>query len=937
MSLRNIVANLEGMKRNSSTLDSVLVNQMLARQSGWVPQRVEFRVTDVDGWARYGPGVTYNKPISLAFREYFTVHRSSEQELLIITSPVFGKIQKEWLISFSRRYKDAQGKFAGVVVSAVSLSAFQNLLDDIDVGKYGVAVLRDAQGGLIARNPKTDKPTGQIGSKIFSKELRDAIEQKLGTTDFHTYESSGDTERIVAYRRLDSGPFHLVVGSGTKDYLAPWYRDVAKAAVFEVCFVLATSLAAWLFWRLFNTTDQARRRSDLLLHNAHDGIHILSAEGLLIDANETFLRMLGYGREIIGKFRVQDWDNKNLKVVPPKNDQLTKRRIIKTEHRRSDGSVFPVEVDVSEIKLDGQIIVYAAARDITERQALEYEQRIAAIAFESQEGMLVLDSEGIVLRVNTAFTHLSGFESHEVVGKAAASLYSGAEQEGALLRMRSSVRLQNYWQGEIENQHKSGREVLQWVTVTAVHRADGLVGNYVVTVTDITERRSAEEEIKQLAFYDPLTRLPNRTHFVDRLRQAISAATRLGRVGGILFIDLDNFKSLNDAHGHDLGDQLLKLVAERLNQAVRQHDVVARFGGDEFVVLLPDLSLDSVTAAAMVEQVGQKVLEIIGKPYELGNHNHHYTASIGAALYDGNTFQVEELLKRADMAMYEAKSVGRNQLRFFDPEMQAQVNARVAMEADMRKALAQGEFVLHYQPQMDQLGSIVGTEALVRWQHPEKGMIPPGNFISFAESSGLIVPLGKIILEMACSQLAQWSRLPGFATIRMSVNISAKQLHHPDFVSDVVALLEKYTVPPDQLELELTESLFVASVDAIIEKMHALQRLGIRFSLDDFGTGYSSLAYLKRMPINQLKIDQGFVRDIMVDPNDATITVTIIELARSLGIEVIAEGVETEDQLNFLTRNKCARFQGYFFSRPLPAIDFERYVAQCIPSSAGQI
>jgi EAL domain-containing protein (putative c-di-GMP-specific phosphodiesterase class I) len=354
-------------------------------------------------------------------------------------------------------------------------------------------------------------------------------------------------------------------------------------------------------------------------------------------------------------------------------------------------------------------------------------------------------------------------------------------------------------------------------------------------------------------------------------------------------------------------------------------------------VLLPDLNSDSVSAAAMVEQVGQKVLEILGKPYELGSQSHHHSASIGAALYDGNTVQVDELLKRADMAMYEAKSVGRNRLRFFDPDMQTQVNARVTMETDLRKALAQGEFVLHYQPQIDQHGAVIGTESLVRWQHPSKGMVPPGHFISIAESSGLIVPLGKIILEMACAQLAQWSRLPGLASIRMSVNISAKQLHHPHFVSDVVALLEKYSVQSDQLELELTESLFVDSVDAIIEKMQQLKRLGIRFSLDDFGTGYSSLAYLKRMPIDQLKIDQGFVRDIMVDPNDAAITVTIIELARSLGIEVIAEGVETEDQLNFLMRNKCTLFQGYFFSRPLPAIDFERYMAQYVPSSAGLI
>ena len=454
--------------------------------------------------------------------------------------------------------------------------------------------------------------------------------------------------------------------------------------------------------------------------------------------------------------------------------------------------------------------------------------------------------------------------------------------------------------------------------------AHGEDTHYVGTISDISERKAVEEEIKRLAFFDPLTHLPNRRLLIDRLHQAMVASNRSGRLGALLFIDLDNFKTLNDTLGHDMGDLLLGQVAERLVGCVREGDTVARFGGDEFVVMLENLSADRNEAATQTRTVGEKILATLNAPYFLEARSHHSTSSIGATLFADHHDAIDELLKQADLAMYQAKAAGRNVMRFFDQGMQAVVNARADLEADLRRAIQGEEFLLHYQPQVDRDGHLTGAEALVRWRHPARGMVPPGEFIPVAEETGLILPLGHWVLETACKQLVTWAARPGMADVTLAVNVSARQFRHPDFVSQVLAVIENCGADPRRLKLEITESLLLDDVEDVITKMTELQEIGIGFSLDDFGTGYSSLAYLKRLPLDQLKIDQSFVRDVLTDPNDAAIARTIVALAQSLGLSVIAEGVETEAQRNLLASVGCLAYQGYLFGRPGPATDVEQ-------------
>jgi len=474
---------------------------------------------------------------------------------------------------------------------------------------------------------------------------------------------------------------------------------------------------------------------------------------------------------------------------------------------------------------------------------------------------------------------------------------------------------------DLQLQYRGHDGTFAWVSISGepFYGAEGEFLGYRGVGRDITERKQAEAEIHRLAFFDELTGLPNRRLLLDRLEQATALSDRLGRYGAVLFLDLDNFKHVNDTLGHEWGDALLVQVAQRLSAGLRASDTVARLGGDEFLVVLPDLDALESTASQEARAVGHKLLSVLNQPYLLGGREVHNSSSIGAALFQGRGQTVNELLQRADLAMYQAKAQGRNMLCFFDPAMQAAANARSVLEADLRVGLQRAEFFPHYQPVVDAEGRVLGAEALVRWRHPQRGMVPPGEFIAVAEQTGLILPLGRLMLRAACDQLAQWAGQPATAQWTVSVNVSAPEFRHADFVQQVVAALRASGASPRRLKIELTESLLLHDVEDTIAKMQLLRQQGIGFSLDDFGTGYSSLGYLKRLPLDQLKIDQSFVRDVLTDPNDAAIACTIVALAQSLGLDVVAEGVETEGQREFLLRNGCQRFQGYLFGRPAPA------------------
>jgi len=558
-----------------------------------------------------------------------------------------------------------------------------------------------------------------------------------------------------------------------------------------------------------------------------------------------------------------------------------------------------------------------------ERKLLEQSLQIAAIAFESQEGMLVTDANRVILRVNSAFTEITGYSEDDVIGKHPGMLSSGRHNKEFYAAMWESIVSNGAWEGEVWNRRKNGAIYPAHLTFTAVRGRDGKAVNYVATLVDITLRKSAEEEIQHLAFYDPLTGLPNRRLLMDRLRQALASSARGNGDGALLFLDLDHFKTLNDTLGHDVGDLLLKQVAERLIACVREGDTVARIGGDEFVIMLEGLSQSIFEAAAQAELISEKILTTLNRPYQLTTYEYHSTTSIGATLFSGHELELEELLKQADIAMYQAKTAGRNALRFFDPLMQEAVNNRAALERELHKAFDNKEFQLYYQIQVNNFGHTIGAEALIRWIHPERGIMLPFHFISLAEEIGLILPIGKWVIDTACMQLKAWQSSPLTSGIVLSINVSSKQFRQNNFVEQVQESIDHYGINPSLLKLELTESLLLENVEGIIDTMITLKNIGVQFSLDDFGTGYSSLMYLKRLPLDQLKIDQSFVRDLISDGSDQAIVHTIIAMAKSLNLDIIAEGVETEDQLSFLLEKGCSSYQGYLFSRPLPLNQFE--------------
>lgn len=544
-------------------------------------------------------------------------------------------------------------------------------------------------------------------------------------------------------------------------------------------------------------------------------------------------------------------------------------------------------------------------------------------AVDEHASVSVTDVRGMISYANSKFCQMSGYTEEELLGKDHHLLNSGYHPEGFFKEMYRILVTGKPWHGEICNQAKDGQ--LYWVdtTISPFMGDDGKPKSYISIRTDITQRKAVEEENSILALYDMLTNLPNRRLLLDRLKQALASSARSGRRGALLFIDLDHFKTLNDTLGHDVGDLLLQEVASRLTACIREGDTVARFGGDEFVVLLEDLSDRASESAAQTRYVAEKAILRLNQPYLLNTYNYQSTASIGATLFIGYEMKIDELLKQADIAMYQSKSEGRNMLSFFDPKMQEAIATRVDLENELNKAIEKKQFQLYYQIQVDSYGQAIGAEALIRWQHPERGMISPYHFIPLAEETGLILPIGQWVLDAACAQLKTWQQDPLTQDLELAVNMSAKQFRQVDLVAQVKATLKRHDINPKLLKLELTESMLVDNITDIITKMNELSKIGIRFSLDDFGTGYSSLQYLKKLPLNQLKIDRSFVRDIVTDSSDRAIVRTIITMAHSLDINVIAEGVETAEQRQFLFDNGCTHYQGYLFSKPVAIDEFE--------------
>jgi diguanylate cyclase (GGDEF)-like protein/PAS domain S-box-containing protein len=568
-------------------------------------------------------------------------------------------------------------------------------------------------------------------------------------------------------------------------------------------------------------------------------------------------------------------------------------------------------------------VVLCRSNDAYTSGLIDERNLLAGVFESSHSGVMLTDAEVNIMEVNPAFSRITGYSLDEIRGKNPHWLSSGRQGRNFYKEMWRAISEKGNWQGEIWNRHKNGEVYPEWLSINSVFNKSGVLTNYFGIFSDISERKKAEAKIHQLAFYDPLTDLPNRRLLMDRLQQAFSVSARSGEHGAVVFIDLDDFKMLNDTKGHDIGDLLLNEVAKRLSLSVRDGDTVARLGGDEFVIVLESLSADTGEAATQAELVAEKIRSALNQPCQLKEHLQHTTPSVGIVLFKGHQESIDDLLKHADTAMYQAKTAGRNTIRFYDPDMQEALEARAELESELRLAIDRQQLCLYYQIQVDNLHRPLGVEVLLRWEHPERGLILPVQFIPLAEETGLIVPIGLWVLKTACAQLEVWQHDALTRDLKLAVNVSAKQFRQADFVAQARRVLLESGARPSHLKLELTESTVLKNVEDIIAKMRELKLLGLSFSMDDFGTGYSSLQYLKRLPLDQIKIDQSFVCDITSDPNDAAIVQAIIAMAGALGLSVLAEGVETKEQQEFLELRGCYAFQGHLFGEPVPLDQFE--------------
>ena len=674
--------------------------------------------------------------------------------------------------------------------------------------------------------------------------------------------------------------------------------------------------------------EQSRDRYRDLYEFSPVGYMTLSRLGVISEINLTATTLLGRDRnELLNRHFAplvtsQDADRWYLFV----KDAIKKAGVTSTLEVTIDRPQGPFVARVDCVSLKsavGPAGLRIALTDVTASKRAETELRVAAIAFESQESMMVTDDVGNILRVNSAFLKHTGFSTAELVGKTPAILKSGRHDDFFYQQMWALLKKNGVWSGTIWNRYKNGKIYAEWLNLSAVRAGSGTITHYVGSYTTIARNPEAEAEIHRLAYYDSLTLLPNRRFLQDRMEQSMAHCARTGCHGAVLFADLDNFKLLNDAYGHDIGDLLLTMVARRLEAATPPESTVARLSGDEFVIVLDNLSSTREEAIEQARYVADRLCSSLTQPYDLGN-DYQCTVSVGVVLFRDQHHGVKRLLKRADLALYEAKSAGRNRVHFFDRDMQNQLETRKDLIQDLRQALALNQLHLYYQVQVDHLYRVVSAEALLRWAHPKLGLLEPNTFISLAEETGLILPIGQWVLTTACTQIRKWSERVG-APIRLSVNVSARQFRQPNFIDDVKKVLAETDADPMYLDIELTESVAISNVEDTISKMHALKQMGIRLSMDDFGTGYSSLSTLSSLPLDQVKIDQSFVQklDARADANNEIVTQSIIALGRMLGLHVVAEGVENYSQLDFLERHGCHAYQGYLFGRPLTLNNLE--------------
>lgn len=904
-------------------LSAVPLQAELALWQGTDPEIVAVRIADASGNL-----VDQPRPVTIADRPDFRLHQGSPNPGSLIAGPVVGRITGDWVIIMSRRLNTPDGRFAGTVFLPLEVKHFEQRFARYGLMPGAAVALYDRNLVLLARIPPVPD---KLGKPLRGSPLIDRVRAGQRAGQYRHVTVQDGVERFYSYNWIEGTPLFVLVGLPVAALMQGWWQ------LFWTVIGLGT-VALALFWGLvwifFRAEARARRRAEelsaayaqttrrlkSLLAASPDNVWFKDAQGRYIEVNPAYAQLAGLTEaEMLGKTAEEVWPAPIARQIRRSDEEArASGRGVRDElayATAADTRVFE-NMRAPVFGSDGAFLGMAGiGRDITWRKLNEESLRLAAEVFEqSAQGMMITDAEQRILTVNPAFTQMTGYAPEEAIGRTPRILQSGRHDAAFYRALWESIRDTGHWQGEIWDRRKTGEVYPKWLSVSAVRDGRGKLTHYIGIFTDITEQKAQATRIEQLAFYDPLTGLPNRALSADRLKQALAAAHRHGQRVALLFLDLDRFKEINDTQGHAAGDAVLMEVARRFQAVLRQEETLARIGGDEFVVIVEEAEQSAVAVIA------ERLRQALAEPLAAKGHTYALGVSIGIALYPEDGATCEDLLKQADIAMYRAKTSGGG-YRFYRPEMSAGLAERMALARDLQRALRGegGELELYYQPQVDlQTRALVGAEALLRWRHPERGMLSPGVFIPIAEERSMMIDLGDWVLREACRQLKAWQaaglNFPG----RLAVNIAAQQIEDVGFAGKMLAIVRETGVAPAGLELELTESGLMRNVEQALGMMDALKAAGFALAIDDFGTGYSSLAYLKRFPADKLKIDMSFVRDMLKDRRDHATVETVIGMARSFGLKAIAEGVEEAGQADALLELGCDEAQGYCFGRPEP-------------------
>jgi diguanylate cyclase (GGDEF)-like protein/PAS domain S-box-containing protein len=948
--IEGIYNALQVIKKKLPTSSVAVLNEYLSSLRDVMPGVGNILVIDESGTTV----ASNNRKLvgmNFSYREYFKRPLKFVKADILCVPPPFITVMKENVISMSLMVTGPSGEFRGIITAAFKPEYFKSLMSSVLYSPDMSSAIVHAEGlpfMIVPERPGLVLKSLNIPGTIFSRHMASGRQESIYTGNVYLTGKN----RLIAVKtfRPDKvavdAALVIKVSRDWNSVIVPW-RNMSLILV--SIYVLFATLSLLILKTMLSRRiahDNLLQFQTSILASAGEGICGVDLAGNITFLNGAAERLTGW-RAIDGQLNSRDQGAFPLpcsviSTCPPDESAILlvlkdgqPRNVAEETFVHCNGTPIDVEYNVAPLfenhQLIGAVVVFT---DITERKKLELErlesekkmELLAKVFQHSGEGIVITDEKNLIIAVNSAFTRMTGYSEEDAIGQNPRILKAGNEANAFYVSMWEALLEKNFWQGEVWDKRKDGSIYPKWLAISVVRNDSGEITNYIAGFTDITERKQAAQKFEHLTHHDPLTNLPNRFSLMERLSQTLELAKRSASHIAIMFINLDRFKNINDSLGQYTGDLLLTHVAARLMESVRSADIVARFSGDEFVVVLPEIKsgIDAV-------HIASKIHHGLSKSYLIKGHELHTTASIGISVFPHDGESSEELMKNADLAMYHAKSIGRNNYQFFKQGMNLRAQERLVLERDLRIAIERQEFLLHYQPQIETVsGRVVGVEALIRWQHPDRGLVPPDMFIPIAEESGLILPIGYMVLKIACRQLKEWQS-EGLTPLRMAVNLSAgqfKQDNLPSLVADVIA---ESGIDPQLLELEITESAAMDNPEETIRQLRSFREMGIELSIDDFGTGYSSLSYLKLFPVNRLKIDRSFVKNIETDADDAAIAAAIIALAHKLGKEVVGEGVETEGQLNFLKEQQCDIIQGYFFSRPLPATEATLFLRQSTP------